>query len=328
MYRFNIFFFMCLGAFLILSAVPAKANVQNFGQWMIDLRSEAISKGIDPSIVSQALSDDLRPIERVIELDRKQPEGKMSFAEYRKKIVNSTRIRKGREMMRRHKGLLNDVSKAYGVQPQYIVALWGIETNFGQNTGGFDVINALATLAYDGRRGEYFRGELLKALEILDEGHISYDRMKGSWAGAMGQSQFMPSSFLNFAEDFNKDGRRDIWTTKADVFASAANYLKQNGWIDGERWGREVLVPAGLSDRHIGLEVKKSLSQWQRLGVRQANGAALPVVEGMQASLVQPDGRAGPTFLVYNNYRTIMRWNRSTYFATSVGLLANAISDY
>ena len=165
-------------------------------------------------------------------------------------------------------------------------------------------------------------------MEILDEGHISYDRMKGSWAGAMGQSQFMPSSFLNFAEDFNKDGRRDIWTTKADVFASAANYLKQNGWIDGERWGREVLVPAGLSDRHIGLEVKKSLSQWQRLGVRQANGAALPVVEGMQASLVQPDGRAGPTFLVYNNYRTIMRWNRSTYFATSVGLLANAISDY
>ena len=323
----NIFAFSICFSFL-LSAGYAMANTKSFDEWLIELRGEALEKGINPQIISTALPTGMAPIERVIELDRKQPEGKMSFVEYRGKIVNSARIRKGRQMMRRYRSELNAVSEEYDVQPQYIVALWGIETNFGNNTGGFDVVHALATLAYDGRRGEYFRGELLKALQILDEGHITPADMKGSWAGAMGQSQFMPSSFLNYAEDFNSDGRRDIWNTKEDVFASAANYLKSNGWVGDETWGREVQVPANLAADYEGLKVKKSLKEWQRLGVRKADGTDLPHVDDMPASLVQPDGRAGPSFLVYNNYRTVMRWNRSTYFATSVGLLANAISGY
>lgn len=313
-------------AFMI--SKPGLAATQDFGTWMDQTREAALKKGISPETVQVALNSNIKPIDRIIELDRKQPEGKMTFAKYRSNIVNDLRIARGRKMMRENQALLNEVSEKYNVQPQYIVALWGIETNYGSNTGGFDVINALATLAYDGRRAEFFTSELMNALQIIDEGHISYEDMKGSWAGAMGQSQFMPSSFLTFAEDFNGDGRRDIWNTRADVFASAANYLSKSGWNGDERWGRLVEVPANLSRSYFDLDVKKSLAEWQSLGVRKANGNDLPMVDGMQASLVQPDGKGNSAYLVYNNYRTIMKWNRSTYFATSVGLLADAISAY
>ena len=324
MIRICLFLFLCA----VVNIQTASANKPPFEVWLSEVKSEAQQKGISSHILNQTLPASLEPIERVVKLDRKQPERKFTFSEYRKRIVNQTRIKKGRDMMRRYKKELDTVSAAYGVQPQYIVALWGIETNYGQNTGGFDVIHALATLAYDGRRGEYFRSELMNALRILEEGHIKPEKMKGSWAGAMGQSQFMPSSFLNFAEDFNKDGRRDIWTTKIDVFASAANYLKQNGWRGDERWGREVKIPTGLSSNLLGLKTKKDLDFWRKKGIKTASGKALPHASGITASVVRPDGSAGPAFLVYNNYRTVMRWNRSTYFATSVGLLANAISVY
>ena len=313
---------------ILISPITAEAATGPFDQWLTEVRAEASRKGIKQDIIARALPSSIAPIPRIIELDRKQPEGKMSFGEYRKKIVNQTRINKGREMMRRYERELNAVSAVYDVPPQYIVALWGIETNFGSNTGGFDVVTALATLAYDGRRGEYFRGELMNALKILNEGHIKSQDMKGSWAGAMGQSQFMPSSFLNYAVDFDKDGRRDIWNTQLDVFASAANYLKGNGWNGDELWGREVNLPAGFPRSLEGLKVKKSLASWNKIGVRTSQGGMLPEVAGMSASVVQPDGANGTAYLAYNNYRTIMRWNNSTYFATSVGLLANAVSTY
>lgn len=296
-----------------------------FGSWMAGLYEEAWKSGISRAVLDQALAD-IKPISRVIELDRKQPEGRLTFAQYKNRVISQDRINKGRALYREHRFLLDEVSARYGVPPQYIVALWGIETSYGQNTGGFGVIPALATLAYDGRRSAFFRAELLNALKILDEGHISLDKMKGSWAGAMGQNQFMPSSFKTFAVDGNGDGRRDIWTSLPDVFSSTANYLRKSGWKEDERWGRVVRLPAGFSEDLIGLDVKKTLAAWSGMGITLPNGGALPVVTGMMASVVAPDGLEGPTFLVYDNYRVIMRWNKSTYFATSVGLLADSIA--
>jgi len=249
----------------------------------------------------------------------------MTFAQYKDRIVSAQRINQGRHEFRKHRAILDRVGAAYGVQPQYIVALWGIESNFGSNTGGFDVIDSLATLAYEGRRAEFFTDELIKALKIIDAGHISAANMKGSWAGAMGQSQFMPSSFLNFAQDFNGDNKKDIWGTHADVFASAANYLARSGWAGDERWGRLVSVPSSIPESAMERTNKKPLSEWARLGVTLPNGAPLPMAD-MRAGLVAPDGMNGPKYLTYGNYDVIMKWNRSTYFATSVGLLADAIA--
>ena len=206
----------------------------------------------------------------------------------------------------------------------YAIRSYYVETDFGRITGGFSVVGALATLAWDGRRSAYFRKELLEALHILDAGHITPERMQGSWAGAMGQSQFMPSSFRSFAQDYDGDGRRDIWGTRADVFASAANYLARSGWRDDITWGREVRLPKGFDSRLLGLETVKGLREWQKLGVRRADGGPLPARD-LPASLVRPNGDSGPVYAVYENYRTLLKWNRSLYFATAVGLLADRI---
>lgn len=293
-------------------------------EWMQGVRAEARKKGVSDKTLDAALGN-IHPIKRVIELDRKQPEKTMTFAEYKKMIVSPARVSRGQKMYRENRALLEKVGKKYGVQPQYIVALWGIETYYGKHTGGFDVVEALATLAYDGRRSSYFRGELLDALKILEEGHIKVADMKGSWAGAMGQSQFMPSSFMRYAVDHNGDGRRDIWTTREDVFASAANYLSNAGWHGDERWGRKVNLPKGFDMDLADLDIKKTVNEWASLGVRRAGGGALPKSD-MKGSIVMPDGADGEAYLVYNNYRSVMRWNRSTYFATSVGLLADKIA--
>ena len=212
------------------------------------------------------------------------------------------------------------------MQPRFIVALWGIETNFGQLTGGFEVIPALVTLAHDGRRSEYFRKELLNALKIVDQGHIPLSRFTGSWAGAMGQCQFMPSSFLAFAADHDGDGHKDIWQNRADVFASIANYLKGHNWESNRAWGRKVRLPQGFDVKLASLENKKSLSDWKKLGVTASNGAALPQM-ALDAALVLPDGPSGPAYLVYDNFTRIMSWNRSTFFALAVGELADRIGQ-
>ena len=311
--------------FLVFFTSPAFAKTF-FDSWVKDFKKEAIRQGVSKNIVDQAMKG-VKPIPRVIELDRKQPEGTMSFAQYQKRVINDARIAQGRKLYKKHKNLLDQTAHKYGVPPQYIVALWGIETSYGNNTGGFGVVPALATLAWDGRRSSFFRKELINALKILDAGHIAPKNMKGSWAGAMGQNQFMPSSFHAFAVDGNGDGKRDIWTSLPDVFASTANYLSKSGWKADERWGRRVRVPKGFSKDMTGLKVKHDLETWKKMGVKLENGHALPVVKGMKASIVMPDGLKGPAYLVYNNYRVIMKWNKSTYFATSVGLLADRIAQ-
>ncbi len=310
---------------LALCFFPSAAKAADFQTWLTGFRVEARNAGISEATIQAALSG-INPLPKVIEFDRKQPEKKMTFAQYRKNVVNQQRIDKGRQLLAQHRADLQWVEKTYGVAPQYVIALWGIETNFGTNTGGFKVVDSLATLAWEGRRASFFKNELLKALKIIDEGHITAAGMKGSWAGAMGQNQFMPSSFFNFAVDANGDGHKDIWNTKLDVFASTANYLAKSGWKHGEKWGRRVSVPKSFPADMVGPKIVKPLSYWKSIGVTDVNGAALPS-ENINASVVAPDGLGGPTYIVYGNYQTIMAWNRSTYFATSVGLLADAIAQ-
>ena len=291
--------------------------------WLEALRAEALTHGIGAETLDAALRN-IQPIPRVIELDRRQPESRMTFVEYLKLVVPPSRVQRGRSLLAQHKALLDEVSATYRVPASVIVALWGVESDYGSRTGGFPVIDALATLAYDGRRGAYFRRELLNALQILSEGHTTLDQMTGSWAGAMGQSQFMPSSFLSRAVDHDGDGRRDIWTTHADVFASIANYLQHAGWRQDQLWGQRIVLPPDFDAALIDLNVSKSLADWQALGVRNAKEQALPEVS-IAASVVAPEGPQGPAFLVYHNFRVLLQWNRSTYFGLAVGLLSDHI---
>jgi len=311
-----------VGAF----AEPAFAQTRPpFDVWLSGVRAEALSRGVSQRTVDAALSG-LTPNARVIELDRRQPEGRLTFAQYRNNVINSTRINTGRQRYAQHRTALAAAEQRSGVPAHVIVALWGIETSYGGYTGDFSVIRSLATLAYDGRRSDFFRTELLTALDIIDDGHVTAQSMIGSWAGAMGQTQFMPSSFVAYAVDGNGDGRRDIWGTLPDVFASTANYLSQHGWEEGVRWGRPVLLPTGFSPALIDLEVTRTVDQWSALGVRQIGGAALPQANDILGSIVQPDGPGTDAFLVYENFRVFMRWNRSTYFALAVGLLSDQIA--
>ncbi len=298
---------------------------QSFIAWRHAFIVEAQEKGIHPKLLAQAFYK-MKPNKRVIELDRKQPEGTFSFSGYLERTVNPTRVKKGREMMRKHRKLLTRIGNKYGVQPRFIVALWGKETNYGSYTGGFSVVESLATLAWEGRRSEFFRKELLDALRIVQDGHIRLEDMKGSWAGAMGQTQFMPSSWWRFAVDEDGDGRKDIWNSQPDVFASIANYLRKSGWDDDLTWGRKVRLPAGFDVTLAGRDKTKTLQEWQRLGVRREDGSSLPNVN-LTASIIYPDDEdRRQAYLVYNNYNVIMRWNRSLYFATAVGILADRVA--
>ena len=308
---------------LVLVPWPARAETQPFPVWLEGVRQEALAQGISPETLDAALNG-LEPIARVIELDRRQIEGRITYKEYRERLLSEERIERGRALLQEHRELLERVAAEYGVQPRFIVALWGIETSYGSWSGSTPVIGALATLAYDGRRVAFFRSELLHALRILDEGYIEVDDMLGSWAGAMGQSQFMPSSYVRNAIDYDGDGRRDIWGSLPDTFASIANYLARAGWNNRRTWGREVGLPAGLGDGLDGLEVRQSLPAWHDLGVRRADGAPLPLV-ALEASLLRTDDGQGPAYLVYDNFRVLMAWNRSTYFGLTVGQLADLI---
>lgn len=312
----------------ILSFTPLHAD-SDFNSWLDNLRSDAIADGISSETLDAALTD-IALIDRVIELDRNQPEFTLTFAQYLERVVPVSRQNRAKARLAEHRSMLDEIGQAYGVQPRFIVALWGIETDFGRVQGGFKVIPALVTLAYDGRRSEFFRKELMDALHIIEDGHISAANMNGSWAGAMGQSQFMPSSFRQYAEDYNKDGKKDIWGTQSDVFASAANYLSSVGWRDDMTWGRMVLLPStGTASPTNAMtfhdkKTKKTLPQWAELGITSADGSALPT-RPLKARLVLPDGADGKAYLVYANYEAILRWNRSNYFAIAVGTLADSM---
>jgi membrane-bound lytic murein transglycosylase B len=319
-------FILALSTFqVVLGGGALSAELKkNFNAWLAEIRKEALAKGISKPTVEEALKD-LAPIRRVIKLDRNQPEFKLTLREYLNRMAPDSRVVKGRQKLAKHRALLEKISQRYAVPPRFLVALWGIETGYGRATGNFSVIGAVATLAYDGRRSDFFRKELFQALRIIDRGQISAGKMRGSWAGAMGHFQFMPSTFIDFAVDHQGDGRIDIWNNLGDAFASAANYLSESGWAGDQNWGEEVDLPSGFDRKLVDLDTQKPLSEWKTLGLRGAKGRDLPENPAWLASVVEPDGPKGQAFLVYNNYRVILEWNRSHKFAIAVGKLADGI---
>lgn len=298
------------------------SETQSWKQFVTGVREEAMEQGIRPAIFDDAFAGIHEPNRQIKGLMRSQPEHRLTYIKYRNTRVDSYRIAIGKKQYQKNKQLLEEIGQKFGVNPCFIVSFWGLETSYGSYMGNFPVVKSLATLAYDSKRKEVFRKELFLALHILNDGHVDLDRFKGEWAGATGQPQFLPSSWVKYAVDYDGDGRKDIWQSKPDVFASIANYMRENGWQAGEPWAIQVKLPANFNRKLEGKTTVKSVSEWNALGVRTEDGKSLPY-EDLQASVIEPLG--GPTFLAFPNYRMILRYNNSIYYAGAIGYLADKI---
>lgn len=298
------------------------AGSQNWTQWLAQVRQEALSQGISSEVFDEAFAGMQEPSRKVKGLAHSQPEHRITFAKYRASRVDNYRITVGRREFERNRALLEKIGQEYGVDPCFITSFWGMESSYGTYMGNFPVIKSLATLAYESNRKEFFRKELFLALHILNDGHVSLDHFKGEWAGASGQPQFLPSSWLKYAVDYDGDGHKNIWDSKPDVFASIANYMKKNGWRANEPWAVLVKLPPNFDMKLEGKSIIKPVSEWKAMGVRAENGQPLPF-EHLEASIVKPLG--GPVFLIYPNYRMILRYNNSIYYAGAIGYLADKI---
>lgn len=305
-------------------APVAMMTEAEFSSCITSLSAKAKAAGISSNTIAGSLAK-ARFNARVIELDRQQPEFTTSFADYFNRRVTDQRVEQGKALMVKHRALLDRVSKQYGVPAPYILAFWGLETNYGSFLGNMSAVDTLSTLACDQRRSDFFTTELINSLRILDEHDVKPDKLIGSWAGAMGNFQFMPSAFLKYAVDYDGDNKRDLWSSTPDAMASAANFLKGLGWQTSDRWGQEVKLPTGFSFLEAGLKNSRPISEWRKLGVKSADNTPLTTVDG-SASLLVPSGHKGPAFLVYDNFNVIMRWNRSEFYALAVGNLADRIA--
>jgi membrane-bound lytic murein transglycosylase B len=314
---------------LLASAVPAvlsasafAAPTDSFHTFLTGVRAEARKAGIRPATLDSAFAG-LSPNQKVLDRDHHQPEFTLTWARYRTLVITDKRITDGRQVVAANRPLFQQVEARYGVGPGVIAGIWGLESSFGTGTGDFRVVEALATLAWEGRRASFFRGELMAALKILDHGDVAPSGMTGSYAGAMGQPQFMPSSYLRYAVDFEGHGRRDIWKSKPDVLGSIANYLAQSGWRPGQTWGQAVTTP---SDMNIaGRDAKRPLSEWTKAGVRPVAGRWAATAD-TPAGLVAPDGAGGETFAVFANFAAIRRYNPSDFYAIAVGLIGDQVT--
>ena len=304
--------------------VEAHAGEDNFSACLGRLEQQARAEAIPDALIDEVFPG-LRFQARVIELDRAQPEFVQSFAGYLRGRVSTRRVIQGRLLLVQHQDLLAQLSREYGVPGQVLVALWGMESDFGGYTGRMPILDSLATLACDGRRSGFFTGQLMTALRLMERESLEVASMRGSWAGAMGQTQFMPSTFYDHAVDGDGDGRIDLWNSPADALASGANLLSNLGWASGQRWGREVSLPNDFAFEKTGMEQPRPLAEWAELGVRRADGAPLPIAD-MDGRLLLPTGHAGPAFLVYDNFDVLLGWNRSVSFAIAVGHLADRIA--
>ncbi len=304
---------------------PSTAREQpaGFAAWVDRFKATARAAGIDEATLASAFAH-VQQLPRIVEQDRAQPEFTRSVWDYLDRAVSAQRINRGQDKLLQVRGTFDRVAARYGVPAEIVVAIWGIESNYGSNVGDIPIIDALATLAFDGRREEWASGQLLAALKILQKRDIDRERMIGSWAGAMGQTQFLPSNFLAYAVDADGDGRRDLWGSDADVMASTANFLARSGWQAGQPWGVEVRLPAGFDLSRADGELRQPAAVWQLEGLRLMNGDALPPIG--DASILLPAGARGPAFLVGPNFRTILRYNNSTSYALAVGLLAQQIA--
>lgn len=316
---------------MALAAFPASANTgttedvtpAGFAECLVRLEKTAVEAGVSAKTASEVMAK-VSYVDRVIELDRRQPEFTTTFASYLNRRVNGARIQKGRELLVTHRDLLSKVTRETGVPAPYLVAFWGLETNFGSFFGKMSVPDSLSTLACDERRSEFFTKQLVAALQIIDEGAIPAEKMEGSWAGAMGHFQFMPTVFLKQAVDADGDGRRDLWNSLPDAMMSAGRFLKSMGW-DGEyRWGREVVLP-GNFDFSLADGRRLPLTDWRNMGIKDAFGRPLAQAD-LKANLIVPAGHSGPAFLAYDNFKVIMGWNRSEFYAIAVGHLADRVA--
>lgn len=306
------------------AALTAHADTPtDFPTWLADFEREARAQGISQATFDAALKE-VQPLPDVLEKDQKQPEFFATFLDYLDRRLTPTRVERGQALLAEHQALLDEIQARYGVPPAILVAFWGLETNYGSFLGSHPVPAALATLAFDPRRSDFFRRELIEALRLIEAGEVAAADMKGSWAGAMGQVQFMPSTYQRYAVDGDGDGRRNLWTSTPDALASAAHYLHKLGWQAGASWGREVRLPAGFDFESASLGMKASLKTWGEQGVTRADGSPLPDSD-LRGAIVLPQGHAGPAFLVYRNFDAIMTWNRSLKYALAVGLLADRL---
>ncbi|AVO52279.1 lytic murein transglycosylase [Ectopseudomonas mendocina] len=311
-----------------LPATPSPAVTQttptapapSFFEWQQALRNEALANGIDAAVFDRAFAG-ISPDPAVLKADSSQPEFTRPVWEYLDGAVSSSRIGRGRVLLAQHNSVLQRIEQQYGVEARILVAIWGLESNFGSNIGSHSVIRSLSTLAFEGRRQAFWRTQLLAALQILQHGDIPSERMIGSWAGAMGQTQFMPTTYNQHAVDFDGDGKRDLWSSSSDALASAAHYLQSSGWQRGQPWGFEVRLPSGFDYSLADPEQRRTLTEWAELGVRPLSptGAAA----NARANLSLPAGHRGPAFLLLDNFRSILKYNNSTSYALAIGLLAD-----
>lgn len=334
--RIDVYTAVVMLALVVALALSQEPVRPSFADWLAAVRAEAIARGLREEVVDEALSHVDEPLPIVIDRDRAQAESVLSLEKYVARSLAAKTVTEGRAIVSQQRALLAEIGERYGVSPRIIAGIWGMESSFGRFVGTRPIVAALATLAWDPRRSTFFRAELFNALEILNRGDIEPTHLQGSWAGAMGQVQFMPSSYLKFAEDFDGDGRRDIWSTPGDVFASVANYLKGHGWKAGVGWGREVRVTREVARRITNTVARRSsgcratrdmtvalpMAQWAELGVQLPGGAPLPAAP-LEASLVSGKTRH---FLVYANYDAILGYNCSNSYAVSVALLGEAVS--
>ncbi len=312
-----------LAAIPALLATPALAQPGSFGAFLSGIRADARRAGISAVTLDRAFAG-VQPNAKVIEREHHQPEFTLTWAQYRDLLITDKRITAGRAAFQRNQPLFQRVQQQYGVSPSVILGIWGLESSFGTQTGDFHVVEALATLAWSSGRSAFFRSELIAALRILDHGDITPSRMTGSYAGAMGQPQFMPSSYLRYAVDFEGNGRRDIWSSTPDVLASIANYLAASGWQAGGTWGQSVTLPAGFNAADTGRDNRRPLADWLRLGVRPISGR-LRAQPDQRAAVLLPDGSGGDAFLAYGNFAAIRRYNPSDFYALAVGLIGDDI---
>ncbi|MBV9655816.1 MAG: lytic murein transglycosylase [Acetobacteraceae bacterium] len=316
---------LATGAAASLPATAARAGSGSFEAFTARVKAEAARSGITATTLADAFAG-VGPNARVIELDRKQPEFTLTWNEYRARIVSPARVADGRENWAANLPLLRAIEDRFGVDPAVVLGIWGLESHFGTKTGTFGVVEALATLAWEGRRASFFRAQLLDSLRILEARDVTPAGMTGSWAGAMGQPQFMPDSYLRYAVDFDGDGRRDIWTSRADSLASIANYLAHSGWQPGEPWGQAVRLPPGFDPALAGRDAQRLLGEWMQLGVQRPDGTPFSRTDVAGAVLLPGGANGDDAFMVYRNFAAIRRYNPSDFYALAVGLLGDSVA--
>ena len=313
-----------LAGFCALAASAACAQTADFRSCLDGIKAEAVRQGVPAAVADRALAN-LTPDQKVLDLDARQPEFSQTYGKYVGSAVSADRIAKGQQKLAQYRQQLAALQQEYGVPPQYIVAFWGMETNYGSYMGDFQVVRSVATLACMTKRTAFFSNETVQALKILASNGMTSQQMRGSWAGAMGNTQFMPSTFTRWAVDADRNGKIDLWTSLPDVFASAANFLRGIGWKPGLPANAEVLLPQNFPLDQADASIEKPVRAWTAMGVKQADGQALPNVDD-PSSIILPAGWRGPAFILYPNFKAVMNWNRSTLYALAVGILAQQIS--